>query len=85
LSGKDVKKIRTLKTLVMETYQSLAMPAQSSAGQLKESIRDMIRLQSDYNLSDELFWEIFNTRVLLNERIDVNEWLGDVKIPYAHA
>ncbi len=69
----------------METYQSLAMPAQSSAGQLKESIRDMIRLQSDYNLSDELFWEIFNTRVLLNERIDVNEWLGDVKIPYAHA
>lgn len=34
----------------------------------------MIQLQKDYQLSDELFWEIFNTRVLLNEHIDVNSF-----------
>lgn len=45
--------------------------------QLKESIRDMIRLQRDYQLSDELFWEIFNARVLLNERIDVDAFVTD--------
>lgn len=52
-----------------------------SAGnsQLKESIRDMIRLQKDYQLSDELFWEIFNTRVLLNEHIDVDAFLTDIR------
>ncbi|WP_345246254.1 hypothetical protein [Nibrella saemangeumensis] len=45
---------------------------------LKDSIRDMIRLQRDYNLSDELFWEVFNNRVLLNEQIDVDDFLRDV-------
>jgi uncharacterized protein YdhG (YjbR/CyaY superfamily) len=38
---------------------------------LKDSIRDMIRLQQDHYVPDELFWEIFNARVLLNEQIDV--------------
>jgi hypothetical protein len=47
--------------------------------QLKESIRDMIRLQQDYQLSDELFWEIFNARVLLNENININSFMIDMK------
>lgn len=54
-------------------------------GQLKESIRDMVLLQQDYKLSDELFWEIFNTRVLLNEQIDVNTFIRDLNIPPARA
>lgn len=44
---------------------------------LKDSIRDMILLQQEYELSDELFWEIFNARVLLNEQVNVNEFLQD--------
>lgn len=62
----------------MENYQSLASQVQTPVGQLKESIRDMIRLQRDYQLSDELFWEVFNARVLLNEQIDVNAFLSDL-------
>lgn len=42
---------------------------------LKDSIRDMIQLQQEYQLSDELFWEIFNTRVLLNEDVNVDDFL----------
>ncbi len=45
----------------------------------------MIRLQRDYQLSDELFWEIFNARVLLNEQIDVNAFVGDLNRPAARA
>lgn len=52
---------------------------------LKESIRDMIRLQKEYQLSDELFWEIFNARVLLNEQIDVNAFVRDLHLPSARA
>ncbi|QDK82257.1 hypothetical protein EXU85_28055 [Spirosoma sp. KCTC 42546] len=71
----------------MENYQSLASQVQTPVGQvkLKESIRDMIRLQRDYQLSDELFWEVFNTRVLLNEQIDVNAFLSDLNAPVAVA
>ncbi len=36
----------------------------------------MIQLQQDYQISDELFWEIFNTRVLLNKHIDISDFLG---------
>ena len=43
---------------------------------LKESIRDMIRLQQDHQIPDELFWEIFNTRVLLNEPINVDAFFN---------
>jgi hypothetical protein len=53
--------------------------------QLKESIRDMIRLQRDYQLSDELFWEIFNARVLLNEHIDVDDFVTDFNPTTAQA
>lgn len=62
----------------METYQPMAARSAVAITPLKESIRDMIRLQRDYQLSDELFWEIFNARVLLNEAIDVNEFMNDV-------
>lgn len=59
----------------METFQPIDRTAASSVIDLKDSIRDMIRLQRDYQLSDELFWEIFNTRVLLNQDIDVNAFV----------
>lgn len=36
----------------------------------------MIRLQQAHLIPDELFWEIFNTRVLLNEPIDVNAFFS---------
>lgn len=42
---------------------------------LKASIREMIQLQRNYRLSDELFWEIFNTRVLLNRDLNVDEYV----------
>ncbi|UHG92719.1 hypothetical protein [Spirosoma oryzicola] len=61
----------------MENYQPRASQVQPLVGQLKESIRDMVQLQRDYQLPDELFWEIFNTRVLLNEQIDMNALIGD--------
>ncbi|WP_044129716.1 hypothetical protein [Rudanella lutea] len=52
---------------------------------LKESIRDMIRLQKDYQISDELFWEIFNARVLLNEHVDIDNLLTTMPDPIAKA
>ncbi|WP_080058626.1 hypothetical protein [Spirosoma aerolatum] len=67
----------------MKHNQSLTSPMQPPVGQLKDSIRDMIRLQREYHLSDELFWEIFNSRVLLNEQIDVNSFLRDLSTPIA--
>lgn len=69
----------------MENYQPLASKVQTPIGQLKESIQDMVRLQRDYQLSDELFWEVFNARVLLNEEIDVNEFLSDIDTSPVHA
>lgn len=62
----------------MIMFQSQASSVQAPSVQLKDSIRDMLRLQRDYQLSDELFWEIFNARVLLNEEIDVNAFLSDI-------
>ncbi|WP_420146996.1 hypothetical protein [Spirosoma sp.] len=69
----------------METLQLRSNPAPAPSSQLKESIRDMIRLQRDYQLSDELFWEIFNERVLLNEQINVDEFISSLGIPIARA
>ena len=45
----------------------------------------MIRLQRDYQISDEMFWEIFNARVLLNEHLDLDRFLNDLNIPVAQA
>ncbi len=54
----------------METFQSSSAAPRPSLP-LKASIRDMMQVQQHYNLPDELFWELFNTRVLLNQEIDV--------------
>ncbi|WP_080240931.1 hypothetical protein [Spirosoma rigui] len=56
----------------MENYQPTPSWADTQTPLLKESIRDMIRLQIRYQIPDELFWEIFNARVLQNEQIDVD-------------
>lgn len=69
----------------MENHQSRSMERQPALGPLKESIRDMVRLQRDHQISDELFWEVFNTRVLLNEKINVNEFVRDFEVPVLKA
>ncbi len=69
----------------MELYQPLTARTQPLTAPLKDSIRDMIRLQRDYQLSDEVFWEVFNTRVLLNEPIDVSAFVRDFHEPMAQA
>lgn len=69
----------------METSQLRSYEAQPPVGQLKESIRDMVRLQRDYQLSDELFWEIFNARVLLNEPLDIDAFISDPHRSSAYA
>lgn len=69
----------------MATYQASAYRPQLPAIQLKDSIRDMIRLQREYELSDELFWEVFNARVLLNEQIDVDSFVRDMNGPVGRA
>ena len=69
----------------MVTFQSPVSQPQLPTGQLKDSIRDMVQLQRDYHLSDEVFWEVFNARVLLNKDINVNEFLNDLKRSAARA
>ncbi len=69
----------------MMSYQTPDYRLQQPALQLKDSIRDMIRLQHDYELSDELFWEIFNARVLLNEQIDVDSFVREMNRPMGQA
>ncbi|MFD2932956.1 hypothetical protein [Spirosoma flavum] len=64
----------------METAQFRTYEVQIPVVQLKESTRDMVRLQRDYQLSDELFWEIFNARVLLNEPINIDEFISDLDL-----
>jgi hypothetical protein len=69
----------------MENYQSRTSQVQPQVGELKESIRDMVHLQRNYQLSDELFWEIFNERVLLDKQIDVNAFVRDfIPSPVPH-
>lgn len=58
----------------MENYQSSNSQPSSRFGQVKESIRDMIRLQRDYQLSDELFWEAFDSRVLRNRPLNLTQY-----------
>lgn len=81
------KRVKNLIFSRMETYPAMASrpSVTATSAPLKDSIRDMIRLQKDYQLSDELFWEIFNTRVLLNEAIDVNAFVRDLGVPPARA
>ena len=58
----------------MENYQPSPAWTSTQAPILKDSIRDMIQLLQAHQVPDELFWEIFNARVLLNEPIDVNAY-----------
>lgn len=60
----------------MENRQPSPAWTSTQAPILKDSIRDMIRLQQDHQVPDELFWEIFNARVLLNEQIDVSAFFN---------
>jgi len=60
----------------MENQQPTPAWAPMQPPLLKDSIRDMIRLQQDHLIPDELFWEIFNIRVLLNEPIDVDAFFS---------
>ncbi|HLL93422.1 MAG TPA: hypothetical protein VK404_00500 [Spirosoma sp.] len=65
----------------MENYQLTPAWTTTStkAPVIKESIRDMMRLQQEHQVPDELFWEIFNARVLLNRQIDINAFLSSNK------
>ncbi|WP_461076274.1 hypothetical protein [Spirosoma flavus] len=65
----------------MANSQSLASQVQSPAGQIKQSIYDMVRLQQDYQLSDELFWQAFDARVLLDKPIDLDLFLRNLDSP----
>ncbi len=58
----------------MENYQSFNPQSSSTFSQIKESIRDMIRLQRDYQLSDELFWEAFDNRVLRDVPLNMTQY-----------
>ena len=69
----------------MNSHQMFAPQTQPSTAPLKESIRDMVRLQCDYQLSDELFWEVFDARVLHDEPIDINVFLSNQNAPLAQA
>ncbi|MBC3786018.1 hypothetical protein [Spirosoma utsteinense] len=60
----------------MENNKPTPVWAQANTPTLKESIRDMIQLQQERHVPDELFWEIFNLRVLLNEQIDMNAFFN---------
>ena len=69
----------------MENFQPAASQMHTSIGPLKESIRDMIRLERDYQIPDELFWQIFNARVLLNEPVDINAFVSSFNSSLAQA
>lgn len=59
--------------------------SQSAEVPVKESIRDLARLQRTYDPSDEIFWTYFNARVLLNQPIDVDDFVREAygsSVPY---
>ena len=59
--------------------------SQPTATPVKESIRDVAHLQRTYDPSDEVLWTYFNARVLLNQPIDVDDFVREAYgsgIPY---
>ncbi|OIN60709.1 hypothetical protein [Arsenicibacter rosenii] len=71
----------------MNSQHNATLSTRPAAQELKQSIRDMIRLQTNYQLSDELFWEVFNTRVLLNQDVNVDAFIRELQhsSPHGHA
>ena len=47
----------------------------TTSAYLKDSIRDLVRLQELYDPSDELLWAFFNARVLMNQPIAVDDFV----------
>jgi hypothetical protein len=47
---------------------------------LKESICDLVHLQQTYDPSDEVFWAFFNARVLLNQPLNVDDFVRDAYV-----
>lgn len=62
--------------LPMENHRPSPACTPTQAPLLKDSIRDMLRLQQACQIPDELFWEIFNARVLLEQPIDVTAFFN---------
>jgi hypothetical protein len=60
-----------LNNTLMLTQQN----QQNVASPLKASIRDLVRLHQYYNPSDEVLWAYFNARVLLDQPIEVDEFI----------
>lgn len=59
----------------------------SAVSSVKESIRDLARLQRTYDPSDEVLWAYFNARVLQNEPIGVEDFVSQTYTapePYGH-
>lgn len=59
--------------------------SQPTEAPVKESIRDLARLQRTYDPTDEVFWTYFNARVLLNQPIDVDDFVREAyasSVPY---
>jgi hypothetical protein len=60
--------------LIINLMYSTSFPVAISAC-LKESIRDLVRLQELYDPSDELLWAFFNARVLMDQPIAVDDFV----------
>lgn len=69
---------------LMNSQHNVLVSAPLATRELKQSIRDMIRLQTNYQLSDELFWEVFNTRVLLNQDVNVDAFIRELQHASPH-
>ena len=48
---------------------------QNVASPLKASIQDLARLHQFYDPSDEMLWAFFNARVLMNQPIEVDDFV----------
>ncbi|RYF65888.1 MAG: hypothetical protein EOO39_24045 [Cytophagaceae bacterium] len=48
---------------------------QNVATPLKASIQDLARLHRFYDPSDEMLWAFFNARVLMNQPIEVDDFV----------
>ena len=54
--------------LTQQTQQNVVTP-------LKASIQDLVRLYQYYDPSDEVLWAFFNARVLMDQPIEVDDFI----------